>query len=238
MSQTLTGPQLQTRGWQAIASCIDHTLLKPESNQERIVCLCEEAGSFSFAAVCVNPWWVGLAASILRGTLVKVATTIGFPLGANHTTVKRFEAGEAIRLGAQELDMVINIGALKSKDRQSVQNDIVAVAEVAHAGGAILKVILETPLLTLEEKILSCELSLAGKADFVKTATGFFGGATAEDVSLMRGVVGNRAGVKASGGIRTAAEAEAMIEAGANRLGTSSGVAIVREMGAGELPRS
>ena len=202
------------------------------------MCLCEEASSFGFAAVCVNPWWVGLAASILRGTPVKVATTIGFPLGANHTTVKRFEAGEAIRLGAQELDMVINIGALKSKDRQSVQNDIVAVAEVAHAGGAILKVILETPLLTLEEKILSCELSLAGKADFVKTATGFFGGATVADVSLMRGVVGDRAGVKASGGIRTAAEAEAMIEAGANRLGTSSGVAIVREMGAGELPRS
>jgi deoxyribose-phosphate aldolase len=238
MSQTLTGPQLQTRGWQAIASCIDHTLLKPEASQEQIVRLCEEARSFAFAAVCVNPWWVGVAASLLRGTAVKVATTIGFPLGANHTTVKRFEAGEAIRMGAQELDMVMNIGALKSRERQSVQNDIAAVAEVAHARGAILKVILETPLLSLEEKILGCELSLAGKADFVKTATGFFGGATVADVSLMRGVVGERAGVKASGGIRTAADAEAMILAGANRLGTSSGVAIVRELGAGELSRS
>jgi deoxyribose-phosphate aldolase len=152
--------------------------------------------------------------------------------------VKRFEAGEAIRMGAQELDMVMNIGALKSRERQSVQNDIAAVAEVAHAGGAILKVILETPLLSLEEKILSCELSLAGKADFVKTATGFFGGATVADVSLMRGVVGERAGIKASGGIRTAADAEAMIVAGANRLGTSSGVAIVRELGAVELSGS
>jgi deoxyribose-phosphate aldolase len=234
MSQILTDPQLQIRGWQAVANSIDHTLLKPEAAREQIVLLCDEAASFNFAAVCVNPWWIGLAASILRGTPVKVATTIGFPLGANHTTVKRFEAEEAIRLGAQELDMVMNIGALKSGDRQAVQNDIAAVAEVARAGGAILKVILETPLLTLEEKILSCELSLAGRADFVKTATGFFGGATVDDVSLMRGVVGHRAGVKASGGIRTAAVAQAMIEAGANRLGTSSGVAIVRELGAGE----
>jgi deoxyribose-phosphate aldolase len=234
MSQILTDPQLQIRGWQAVANSIDHTLLKPEAARDQIVRLCDEAASFSFAAVCVNPWWIGLAASILRGTPVKVAATIGFPLGANHTTVKRFEAEEAIRLGAQELDMVMNVGALKSGDRQAVQNDIVAVAEVAHAGGAVLKVILEAPLLTLEEKILSCELSLAGKADFVKTATGFFGGATVDDVSLMRGVVGHRAGVKASGGIRTAAVAQAMIEAGANRLGTSSGVAIVRELGAGE----
>jgi deoxyribose-phosphate aldolase len=234
MSQILTDPQLQIRGWQAVANSIDHTLLKPEAGREHIVRLCDEAVSFNFAAVCVNPWWIGLAASILRGTPVKVATTIGFPLGANHTTVKRFEAEEAIRLGAQELDMVMNIGALKSGDRQAVQNDIAAVAEVARAGGAVLKVILETPLLTLEEKILSCELSLAAKADFVKTATGFFGGATVDDVSLMRGVVGHRAGVKASGGIRTAAAAQAMMEAGANRLGTSSGVAIVRELGAGE----
>jgi deoxyribose-phosphate aldolase len=234
MSQILTDPQLQIRGWKAIAGSIDHTLLKPEASRDQIIRLCDEAASFGFAAVCVNPWWIGLAASILRGTSVKVATTIGFPLGANHTTVKRFEAEEAIRLGAHELDMVMNIGALKSGDRQSVQNDIAAVAEVAHAGGAILKVILETPLLTLEEKILSCELSLASKAAFVKTATGFFGGATADDVSLMRGVVGDRAGVKASGGIRTAAAAQAMIEAGANRLGTSSGVAIVRESGASE----
>lgn len=236
MSETLTAPQLRTLGWQAIAGAIDHTLLKPEASQEQIIRLCEEAAYFNFAAVCVNPWWIGLAASALRGTSVKIAATIGFPLGANHTTVKRFEAQEATRLGAQELDMVVNIGAMKSRDRQSVQNDIAAVAEVAHAGGAILKVILETPLLTLEEKILGCELSLGGKADFVKTATGFFGGATAEDVSLMRGVVGNRAGVKASGGIRTGAAAQAMMEAGANRLGTSASVAIVQELGAGEFP--
>lgn len=235
MSQTLTGPQLHTGRWQSVARCIDHTLLKPEATQEQIVRLCEEAGAFGFAAICVNPWWVGVAAAILRGTPVKVATTIGFPLGANHTTVKRFEATEAIRLGALELDMVMNVGALKSLERLAVQNDIAAVSEVAHAGGAILKVILETPLLTLEEKILGCELSIAAKADFVKTATGFFGGATVADVSVMRGVVGDRAGVKASGGIRTAADADAMIAAGANRLGTSSGIAIVREMGAGDL---
>ena len=232
MSQILTAPQVHRQAWQQTAAIIDHTLLKPEATQEQICHLCEEAANFGFAAVCVNPWWIGLASSILRGTQVKVATTIGFPLGASHTTVKRFEAVEAVRLGAQELDMVINIGALKSGDRQSVQNDIVAVAEAARGGAALLKVILETPLLTLEEKILGCELSLAAKADFVKTATGFFGGASVDDVSLMRGVVGDRAGVKASGGIRTAAAAQAMIEAGANRLGTSSGVAIVRELGA------
>lgn len=238
MSETLTQPQLQTRDWQTIAGAIDHTLLKPEVTRDQIIRLCEEAVHFGFATVCVNPWWVPLAASVLGGARVKVATTIGFPLGANYTTVKRFEAAEAVRLGAQELDMVMNVGALKSRDRQSVQNDIAAVAEVTHAGTAILKVILETPLLTLEEKILGCELSLAGKADFVKTATGFLGSATVEDVSLMRGVVGDRAGVKASGGIRTAATAQAMIEAGASRLGTSAGVAIVRELGAGEFPGS
>jgi deoxyribose-phosphate aldolase len=234
MSQILTDPQLQIRGWQAVAGSIDHTLLKPETTQEQVSALCREAVHFGFAAVCVNPWWISLAATLLQGTPVKVGTTIGFPLGANHTTVKRFEAEEAIRLGAQELDMVINIGALKSGDRQSVQNDIGAVVEVAHGGGAIAKVILEAPLLSLEEKILGCELSLAAKADFVKTATGFFGGATVADVSLMRGVVGTRSGVKASGGIRTAAAAQAMLEAGANRLGTSSGVAIMHELGARE----
>ncbi|HLW52559.1 MAG TPA: deoxyribose-phosphate aldolase [Candidatus Angelobacter sp.] len=234
MSQILTAPQLQVLGWQAVARSIDHTLLKPESTQEQIVTLCKEAVQFGFASVCVNPWWISMAASLLAGTPVNVAATIGFPLGANHTTVKRFEAEEAIRLGAQELDMVLNVGALKSGDRQSVQNDIAAVVDVTHSGGAIVKVILEMPLLSLEEKLLGCELALAAKADFVKTATGFFGGATVPDVSLMRGVVGDRAGVKASGGIRTAAAAQAMLEAGANRLGTSSGVAIVRELGAAE----
>ena len=235
MSHALTDPQLLVRPWQGLAGSIDHTLLKPDTTREQIIRLCDEALFFNFAAVCVNPWWIGLASSRLNGSAVKVAATIGFPLGANHTTVKRFEAEETIRLGAHEVDMVLNIGALKSGDRQSVQNDIAAVVQVAHAAGAIVKVILETPLLTLEEKILSCELSLAAKADFVKTATGFLGGATTEDVSLMRGVVGDRAGVKASGGIRTASSVQAMIDAGANRIGTSSGVAIVHELGAPEF---
>ena len=235
MSQVLSDPQVSVRNWQSVAGFIDHTLLKSEATAEQVVRLCEEAANFSFAAVCVNPWWIGLAVSVLQGTPVKIATTIGFPLGANHTTVKRFEAAEALRLGAHEVDMVMNIGALRSGDRQSVRNDINAVTEVAHGAGVIVKVILETPLLTLEEKILACQLSLAAKADFVKTATGFFGSATPEDVSLMRGVVGGHAGVKASGGIRTAANATAMIEAGANRLGASAGVAIVRELGAPEF---
>ena len=237
MSQVLSDPQTSIRNWQTVAGFIDHTLLKSEATAEQIVRLCEEAAAFNFPAVCVNPWWIGLSVSVLRGTQVKIATTIGFPLGANHTTVKRFEAAEAVRLGARELDMVMNIGALRSGDRQGVLNDMIAVAEVAHNSGAIVKVILETPLLTLEEKILACQLSLAAKADFVKTATGFFGSATSEDVSLMRGVVGDRAGVKASGGIRTAASAIAMIEAGANRLGASASVAIMRELGAPETAR-
>ena len=231
----LADPQVSLRNWQSVAGFIDHTLLKSEATAEQIVHLCEEAAFFNFTAVCVNPWWIGLAVSVLHGTPVKIATTIGFPLGANHTTVKRFEAAEAVRLGAQEIDMVMNIGALKSGDRQGVMNDIIAVTEVAHGSGAIVKVILETPLLTLEEKILSCQLSLAAKANFVKTATGFFGSATAEDVSLMRGVVGDQAGVKASGGIRTAVTANAMIDAGANRIGASASVAIVRELGAPEF---
>ena len=235
MSQVLSDPLVSARNWQTVAGFIDHTLLKSEATAQQIAQLCEEAASFHFAAVCVNPWWIGLAVSVLRGTPVKIATTIGFPLGANHTTVKRFEAAEAVRLGAHELDMVMNIGALRSGDRQGVQNDIMAVAEVAHGSGAIVKVILETPLLTLEEKILACQLSLAAKADFVKTATGFFGSTTPEDVSLMRGVVGNHAGVKASGGIRTAASAITMIKAGASRLGASASVAIIRELGAPEF---
>src|SRR5215831_1330002 len=135
MSQVLSDPQVSVRNWQAVAGFIDHTLLKSEASADQIVRLCEEAACFNFAAVCVNPWWIALAGSVLRGTAVKVATTIGFPLGANHTTVKRFEAAEAVRLGAQELDMVLNIGALKSGDRQAVLNDIAAVVEVAHSSG-------------------------------------------------------------------------------------------------------
>ncbi|HSM88186.1 MAG TPA: deoxyribose-phosphate aldolase [Candidatus Limnocylindrales bacterium] len=235
MSQALTDAQLQVAGWQTVAGCIDHTLLKPETTREQIVRLCDEAVFFNFAAVCVSPWWISVAASMLSGTAVKVATTVGFPLGANHTTVKRFEAEEAVRMGARELDMVMNIGALKSGDRQSVQNDIAAVVEVGHEAGAIVKVILETPLLSLEEKLLACQISLAARADFVKTATGFLGGATPDDVTLMRGVVGDQAGVKASGGIRTAASVQQMLDAGASRIGTSSGVAIMHELGAPEF---
>ena len=235
MPHVLTDPQIVVRPWQALAGSIDHTLLKTDATQDQIIRLCDEALFFNFAAVCVSPWWIGLAASRLGGSLVKVATTIGFPLGANHTTVKRFEAEEATRLGAQELEMVLNVGALKSGDRQAVLNDITSVVTVAHATGARVKVIVEAPLLTLQEKILCCELSLAAKADFVKTATGYLGGATVEDVSLMRGVVGDRAGVKASGGIRSASAAQAMMDAGANRVGTSSGVAIVHELGAPEF---
>jgi len=234
MSQAFPDVQVQARNWQQVAAAIDHTLFKPDTTREQIVQLSEEAIFFGFAAVAVNPCWISLAASILHGTSVKVATTIGFPLGANLSTVKRFEAFEAVRLGAQELDMVINVGALKSGDRTLVQSEIESAVEVAHSHNTILKVILETPLLTLEEKILSCQLSLAAKADFVKTATGFLGSATAEDVALLRGVVGDQAGVKASGGIRTAAAVNEMLDAGADRIGTSSAVAIMRELGAAE----
>lgn len=235
MSQVISDLQTKVRNWRSVAGTVDHTLLKPEATRDQIVKLCEEAAFYKFAAVCINPCWISLAVSVLRGEGVRIATTIGFPLGANHINVKRVEAVEAIRVGAQELDMVMNIGALKSGDRRLVQTDIAAVAKVAHNHGAILKVILETPLLTLEEKILSCELSLAAKADFVKTATGFFGGATVDDVALMRGVVGDRAKVKASGGIRTASTAHEMLDAGADRIGASASVAIIHELGAPEF---
>lgn len=232
MSQAITEVQPHVRTWQQLAASIDHTLFKPEADHHQIIKLAEEAVSFGFAAVCVNPCWISLVASIVHGTPVKVVTTVGFPLGANHTSVKRFEAVEAIRMGAQELDMVMNIGALKSGNRTLVQDELETLIEVAHDSGAILKVILETPLLSLEEKILSCQLSLSAKADFVKTSTGFAGGATEEDVVLLRGVVGNQAGVKASGGIRTAATASAMLDAGADRIGTSTSLAIIKELGA------
>lgn len=232
MSQVISEVQTPVRTWQQVAAAIDHTLFKPEADQHQIIRLAEEAVSLGFAAVCVNPYWIALAASIVHGTPVKVATSVGFPLGANHTSVKRFEAIEAIRTGAQELDAVINIGALKSGNRTLVQNEIETLVEVAHDAGVIVKVILETPLLSLEEKILSCQLALAAKADFVKTATGFSGSATEDDVVLLRGIVGDQAGVKASGGIRTALTANAMLDAGADRIGTSSSLAIMRELGA------
>ncbi len=211
-----------------LARYIDHTLLKPEATRDQIRKLCDEALTHHFASVCVNPCWVRLCAEALRGSDVKVCTVIGFPLGTTLTQVKAFEAEECIRQGAGEVDMVINIGALKSGDQQYVEDDIRAVVERAHAQGALVKVIIETALLTQEEKVLACRLSQAAGADFVKTSTGFAGGgATAEDVALMRQVVGDAMGVKAAGGIRTYADALRMIQAGATRLGTSAGVQII-----------
>jgi deoxyribose-phosphate aldolase len=219
--------------WKAAARIIDHTLLKPEGTREQIEKLCREAAKYEFASVCINPVWVALAAQLLRGTPVKVCTVIGFPLGATLTSVKRYEAAELLRLGAQELDMVMNVGAMKSGDRGRVETDIHGVSEVVHGGGGILKVILENVLLTREEKVAACELCLLASADFVKTSTGFAaGGATAEDVALMRATVGDRAGVKAAGGIRTAADLKAMVAAGANRIGASASLAILKELGA------
>jgi len=216
-----------------MAARIEHTILRPDATREQVTRLYEEAKHFNFAAVVVNPFHVALAARLTRDTPVKVATVIGFPLGATLTTVKRFEAGEALRLGADELDMVINIGALRSGDREAVINDIAAVVEVAHTAGGIVKVILEIAYLSDDEKKLACELCLAANADFVKTSTGFGpAGATVADVALMRRAVGNRAGVKAAGGIRNVHDAAAMIAAGADRIGASASVAIVRELGA------
>jgi deoxyribose-phosphate aldolase len=221
--------------WQAAARMIDHTQLKPDATRAQIEKLCAEATRYEFASVCVNACWIALAAAGLRGTPVKVCTVIGFPLGATLTGVKRFEAGEALRLGAAEIDMVMNVGAMKSGDRARVEADVRGVAEVVHAGGGLLKVILENVLLTREEKIAACEICVAAGAEFVKTSTGFAsGGATADDVALMRSTVGDRAGVKAAGGIRTAADLRALVAAGANRVGASASVVIVKELGAPE----
>lgn len=213
-----------------IARYIDHTNLKPYATKEDIIKLCDEAIQYGFYAVCVNPYRVKLAKDYLsgKGADVKVASVIGFPLGATPTEVKVFEAKKALDDGADELDMVINIGALKDGDYEYVKRDIEEVVKVAHEKGAKVKVIIETCYLTDEEKVKACELAKEAGADFVKTSTGFgSGGATVEDVRLMRKVVGPEMGVKASGGIRTYDQAVAMIEAGANRIGTSSGVKIV-----------
>lgn len=211
-----------------LAAYIDHTLLKPEATEKDILKLTAEAAQFHFASVCINPYWVKLAARELAGTGVKVCTVIGFPLGATTAETKAFETKKAIGDGADEIDMVINIGALKSGNTEAVEADIRAVVEAAQ--GKLVKVIIETCLLTNEEKELACRLSVKAGAHFVKTSTGFStGGATVEDVKLMRQTVGDKAGVKASGGIHTKAEAEAMIEAGATRIGASSGVKIVSE---------
>jgi deoxyribose-phosphate aldolase len=214
--------------WQRLAAVFDHTLLKPESTSAEVEELCREAAEYGFACVMLNPTYIPLAASLLSGTGVRIGCVIGFPFGATTTTVKRYEALDAIRLGAHELDTVMNIGALKSGDRARVQADMHGLVQIAHDNGAILKVTIETALLSLEEKILACQLAVAADADFVKSSTGFsHAGAVPADISLMRGVVGEKLGVKASGGIRTFEDARTMIEAGANRIGTSSGVAIV-----------
>ena len=214
-----------------LAKMIDHTNLRPEATRQQIVQLCQEAREFGFAAVVVNAGYVELAVSQLCGCDTKVASVAGFPLGATLTSVKRFEASEALRLGAREIDMVLNVGALKSDDRERVLADIREVASVTHSQGGLLKVILETGLLTDDEKKIACELCMEAEADFVKTSTGFSGGgATVADVALLRRRVGSKIGVKASGGIRSMREAIAMIEAGANRIGTSSGVKILQEL--------
>jgi deoxyribose-phosphate aldolase len=213
----------------SLAHTIDHTLLKPDATQDQIAQLCFEARKFGFASVCVNPAHVKLCAELLKGSGVPVCTVIGFPLGATPTDVKVFEAQQAIREGASELDMVINVGALKSRDYELVRGDIAAVARACHAGNAILKVIIEATFLTDEEKVIACQLAKVAGADFVKTSTGFGpSGATPEDVALMRRVVGPSMGVKAAGGIRTYADAQKMIAAGASRIGASASVKIIQ----------
>ncbi len=211
-----------------IAGKIDHTLLKPDATPKDITELCEEARKYSFASVCINPGYVSMCSKLLAGTSVKVCTVIGFPLGSNTTEVKKFEAEQAIQNGATEVDMVINVGRLKSGDYDYVENDIRKVVSTAKSKNAICKVILETALLTDEEKVKACLICKKTGADFVKTSTGFSkGGATVGDVALMKYVVGKEMGVKASGGIRSKEDAEAMIASGADRIGASASVKIV-----------
>lgn len=213
---------------------IDHTALKADTDIKQIEKLCAEAKEYDFFSVCVNSYYVKKAAALLSGSSVKVCTVVGFPLGASTMETKRFEAMKAVAEGAKEIDMVINVSAIKSQDWQYVLDDMSSLAQVTHQQGALLKVILETALLTNEEKKKACELAVKANVDFVKTSTGFStAGATVEDVKLMRSIVGNM-GVKASGGIRDAETAKKMIEAGATRLGTSASVEIVKGLtGAG-----
>lgn len=213
-----------------VSTMIDHTLLKPDATRVEIEKLCREAAEFHFATVCVNPAWVAVAASLLRGSGVGVCSVVGFPLGATAADVKNYETRRAIFDGATEIDMVINIGALKSGDLRTVERDIEAVVQPCRECGVVSKVIIEAALLTDEEKITACTLSKAAGADFVKTSTGFAsGGATAADVALMRRVVGADMGVKAAGGVRDLDGLKAMVAAGATRVGASAGVKIVQE---------
>jgi len=212
----------------AIAALIDHTLLRPDATAADIRKLCEEARQYSFASVCVNPYWVPLAASALAGSSVKVCTVVGFPLGANATAIKVAETKEAVQAGAQEIDMVLNIGELRGGNNDAVRQDIQAVTEAAHRANAIVKVILETALLDDQQKAVACTLAKNAGAEFVKTSTGFSThGATASDVALMRKTVGPDMGVKASGGIRTLEDLKNMVAAGATRIGASAGVKIL-----------
>lgn len=212
-----------------IAKMIDHTILKPEATEKEVLKLCKEAVEYNFASVCINPSMVPVAATALEGTDVEVCTVIGFPLGATTTEVKAFETKDVIEKGATEVDMVINVGKLKERDLEYVKNDIKAVVEAAK-DKALTKVIIETCLLTDEEKVIACQLSKEAGADFVKTSTGFStGGATAEDVALMRKTVGPHIGVKASGGVRTHEDMVEMVKAGANRIGTSNGVKLLEK---------
>lgn len=213
-----------------VGRMIDHTLLKPDTTSAEIAQLCHEARTYHFASVCINPTYVKLSADLLKGSDVKVCTVIGFPLGATPPEVKSYETQQAIRDGATEIDMVINVGALRSGDYKLVLKDVATVVNTAHAANAICKVILETSKLNDEQKVVACQLAKVAGADFVKTSTGFGGGgATVADVSLMRYVVGHDMGVKASGGVRSLQDAQAMIAAGATRIGASAGVKIVKE---------
>jgi deoxyribose-phosphate aldolase len=213
-----------------IAALIDHTLLKPGATRSEIEELCREAVRFGFASVCVNPWYVPLAAEMVHGSTVKVCTVVGFPFGATLTSVKMYETEQAIKLGAHEIDMVQNVGALKSGDYVQLEADIRGVADVCHRDGAICKVILEMALLSQDEKVRASTLAQCAGADFIKTCTGFAsGGATAEDVALMRAAVGPSLGIKAAGGIRSLADLQRMVAAGATRIGASASVKIVEQ---------
>ena len=226
-AHTLSSPQ-------NLAAVLDHTLLKPDATRNQVLQLCHEAAEHRFACAMVNPTWVATAAETLAGTGVPVGVVIGFPLGATLSASKRDETARVLKLGAHDVDMVLNIGLLKSggkDDYEAVKQDIHGVVELAHGSGAIVKVILEICLLTFEEKLRASELALAAGADFIKTSTGFSsGGATVDDIALMRGVAGTRAGVKASGGIRSLADASAMLHAGATRIGASASVKILAEL--------
>jgi deoxyribose-phosphate aldolase len=226
-AHTLSSPQY-------LAAVLDHTLLKPDATRNQVLQLCHEAAEHRFACAMVNPTWVSLAAAALNGTGIPVGVVIGFPLGASLPVSKREETAHMLKHGAHDIDMVLNIGLLKSgqsADYDAVRQDIRGVAEIAHGGGAIVKVILETCLLSFEEKLRASEIALSAGADFLKTSTGFStGGATADDIGLLRGVAGHHAGVKAAGGIRSLADATMMLQAGASRIGASASVKIVAEL--------